>query len=472
MMDEIVIRRLGYLDLFVASVFTGVCLFLVVLMYQLVKEHPLNNELRKARKIDEFIYKQLARNLYREDLDSLPPVIGEGNDVYTVEKCGSVMEGYGFFSDEITGTEQDIDVMVSPKLLNVQEMDIDDRHAPVGFVWVKLHNVLPRVETLKSALFEVLKKGNEQFVSANAIYHHFLTTAQSSSDDDFNVVQNEPAITLKAKDKQKYGYMGVIDLAVSLRFSKWPTVAEEWLNRGSRDSLLLSVGTIQKIARAGCHLVYKPSGLSDDPELDWRFSFSKAEKTLLQYHNDKHALKLCYIMLRYVYKKYFKPRLINKKVLASYYLKTTFLWLAETDSGFDYYNVDDRRLGSLFLFMTKSLTDAYKKRVLSHYFIHHWNLLWGFSKEEVQQVTDLLEELSQSPKDYITYIPDTKKYVAPLATQNGGTYKELLTTIDESYTRHFLAQVLVIASSMFATLVFVKCVLNVLSLDIAVCSFS
>lgn len=177
-------------------------------------------------------------------------------------------------------------------------------------------------------------------------------------------------------------------------------------------------------------------------------------------------------MLRYVYKKYFKPRLINKKVLASYYLKTTFLWLAETDSGFDYYNVDDRRLGSLFLFMTKSLTDAYKKRVLSHYFIHHWNLLWGFSKEEVQQVTDLLEELSQSPKDYITYIHDTKKYVAPLATQNGGTYKELLTIIDESYTRHFLAQVLVIASSMFATLVFVKCVLNVLSLDIAVCSFS
>lgn len=97
-MDEIVIRRLGYVDLFVASVSVGVCLFLVFFIYQRAKEHPLNYDLRKAQQIDECIHKQLAQNLYREDLDSLPPVMRDGIDVYTVEKCGSVMEGYGFFS--------------------------------------------------------------------------------------------------------------------------------------------------------------------------------------------------------------------------------------------------------------------------------------------------------------------------------------------------------------------------------------
>ena len=471
-MDKIVVHRLGYFDLFVASMFAGVCLFLSLLLYQRAKEHPLNSELRRAQKIDKYIHKQLATNLYREDLDSLPPVMGEGNDLYSVERCGSVMEGYGFFAIEITGTEQDIDVMVSPNLLRVQEKDIDDRHTPVGFVWVRLNNLLLRVDTSGSELSAVLRKGNPNFVSAHAIYHHFLRTAMSRI-VNFNIVQNEPAITLKAEDGRQYGYLRVIDLAVSLQVSSWPTVAAEWLNRESRNSLLLSVGTIQKIARAGCHLVYKPSGLSTDPELDWRFSFSKAERTLFQYHSDKLALKLCYIMLRYAYKKHLKPRLNDKKILPSYFMKTTFLWLAETETEFDYYNVKDHRLGALFLYMVEKLKERYEKHVLFHYFIRHWNLLRGFSNEEVKQVVGLLEDLLQNPKYYIcTYIEDLRRVVIPQAAQNGEIYKELLVIIDESYTKQLLVQVLVVTSCMFATLVFVKCALNLLSLDIALCSLS
>jgi len=87
-------------------------------------------------------------------------------------------------------------------------------------------------------------------------------------------------------------------------------------------------------------------------------------------------------------------------------------------------------------------------------------------------VVDLLEDVSQNPRSYITYIYDTRKYIVPHAVQNGGTYKELLAIIDESSTKHLLAQVLVITSSTFVTLVFVKCVLNLLSLEIALCSVS
>ncbi|KAL9971263.1 hypothetical protein ACROYT_G023769 [Oculina patagonica] len=380
-MDENSIHRVGFVDLFVASVLIGACFFLVIMLYQRAKEHPLNTLLRKAHRVDGYIQRQLARNLYREDFDILPPVMGEGDDLFSLEKCGSVMEGYGFFSVEVTGTEQDIDIMVSPKVLTVQEADVEEIRTPVGFVWVRMQNLVQRKGSLRSDLLEVLKKTNHDFVSASAIYQHFLRIAQSrqsrSDDSDFDIVQNEPAITFKAKEIHRQ---------------------------------------------------------------------------------------------RYAYKKHLKPRLDTKKVLASYYLKTLFLWLAETETGFDFYNMDDRRLGALFEFMVKKLKDAYHKHLLPHYFIRHWNLLRDFSKEDLEQVEDLLEDLLQNSKNYITYVQDMREYIVPLAKQNNGTYKELLKIIDESFARKLLNQVLVISSSTFATLVIAKCVLNALSLDIALCS--
>ncbi|PFX13870.1 Protein mab-21-like 3 [Stylophora pistillata] len=399
--------------------------------------------------------------------------MGKDDDLYSIEKCGSVMEGYGFFSVDVTGSEQDIDIMVSPTILSVHEDDIDVSRTPVGFVWVQIDELLQRMKNSGSNLLQILKKANQQFVSASAIYSHFLRVTQENfNDGDFDVVQNEPAITLRAKEinARRYGYMRVMDIAVALSFSGWPRSAVEWLNRESRDFRLLSTGTIQKIARGGCHLVYKPSGSSENSHLDWRFSFSKAEKTLLQYHSDKHALKLCYIMLRYAYKKHLKPRLGNKKILASYYLKTIFLWLAETDTGFGYHNLADPRLGALFELMINKVREAYDKHFMSHYFISHWNLLRDLSKSELNHAQDLLDDLSQNKKEYISYIQDIREYILPLAKQSGGAYNELLVIIDESATRHTLFQAFYISSFIFGTLIFVKCVLNALYLDIALCS--
>lgn len=472
-MDGTPVRRLSFTDVLNVSVFSGACIFIALLAYKRFTEHPLNSRLRKAYKVDEFIQKQLASHLYREDLDLLPSVMGKDDDFYSIEKCGSVMEGYGFFSVDVTGSEQDIDVMVSPKILSVSEDDIDVSRTPVGFVWVQMQEMVQRIKNSRSELFQVLKKANQQFVSASAIYSHFLRATQENfNDGDFDVIQNEPAITLRAKEihAQRYGYMGVIDVAVALSFSGWPRSAVEWLNRESRDFRLLSTGMIQKIAKGGCHLVYKPSGSSENSQLDWRFSFSKAERILFQYHSDKHALKLCYIMLRYAYKKHLKPRLGNKKILASYYLKTIFLWLAETDNGLDYHDLANHRLGALFELMVNKLREVYSKKFLSHYFISHWNLLRDLSKAELNHVQGLLDDLSRNKKEYISYIQDIRGHILPLAKQSGGAYNELLTIIDESTTRHTLFQAFYISSFVFATLVFFKCVLNALSLDIALCS--
>ena len=76
-MDGTIVRRLGFVDMFVVSVFTGAFFFLILLLYQRAKEHPLNSLLRKAHEVDGFIQKQLAKNLYREDFDPLPSVMGK-----------------------------------------------------------------------------------------------------------------------------------------------------------------------------------------------------------------------------------------------------------------------------------------------------------------------------------------------------------------------------------------------------------
>lgn len=42
---------------------------------------------------------------YWEDFDLFLFVMGKDDDLYLIEKCGSVMEGYGFFLVDVIGSE-------------------------------------------------------------------------------------------------------------------------------------------------------------------------------------------------------------------------------------------------------------------------------------------------------------------------------------------------------------------------------
>ena len=43
-------------------------------------------------------------------------------------------------------------------------------------------------------------------------------------------------------------------------------------------------------------------------EFDWRYTFASAEADLFHYHKDKLALRLCYVILKYMIKTLMKPR--------------------------------------------------------------------------------------------------------------------------------------------------------------------
>ncbi|KAK3089797.1 hypothetical protein FSP39_006611 [Pinctada imbricata] len=111
------------------------------------------------------------------------------------------------------------------------------------------------------------------------------------------------------------------DFAFPLLCSFWPDVALKWIHR-RRSCGWPSQQLIQSIIRTGCHVV--PIGNPDSPHcnVEWRISFSLAERSLM--HSFNHAQFLTYNLLRLTLK-----RTIGKQasgVFCSYFMKTTLFY--------------------------------------------------------------------------------------------------------------------------------------------------
>ncbi|KAK3088686.1 hypothetical protein FSP39_022422 [Pinctada imbricata] len=114
------------------------------------------------------------------------------------------------------------------------------------------------------------------------------------------------------------------DYAYCIPCYAWPDIANGWVNR-ERSNGWPSCEMIHNIVGNGCHVV--PVGYPDSPyaDLEWRISFSVAERTLM--HSFNHAQFLVYNLLRLTLK-----RVIAKAfpgVLCSYFMKTTLFFTVE-----------------------------------------------------------------------------------------------------------------------------------------------
>lgn len=108
-----------------------------------------------------------------------------------------------------------------------------------------------------------------------------------------------------------------MDYAFALRYRHWPQLAEEWVERSrfGIDDI-----TVRDIAGRGCYLVHKPCGNDSAPhnhEFDWRMTFAAAEADLFHYHRDKKALKLSFVILKFLIKMSMKPKGVLESVIVS-----------------------------------------------------------------------------------------------------------------------------------------------------------
>ena len=160
------------------------------------------------------------------------------------------------------------------------------------------------------------------------------------------------------------------DHVYSIHCPFWPNSASEWVRR-TRLHEWPSTDAIKQIVDFGFHLV--PIGYTSSPMriMEWRLSFSIAEKILVWSFN--HVQIQMYAVLKLIQKEYIKT-ICNAEnyALCSYFMKTFLFWkFEETDKCF--WKIENFRecLKYLLTEFRKNLQEG----VLKHYFIPDFNLL-------------------------------------------------------------------------------------------------
>ena len=121
-----------------------------------------------------------------------------------------------------------------------------------------------------------------------------------------------------------------MDVVFSVRHPKWPDVGTEWIQR-RRYHGWPSVELVHKIIQEGCHLVEKPHHSNPGKINEWRFSFSVAERTLINSWPPEQIL--FYHVIRLIKKEVSKRFSENrcKTFFSTYHFKTMMLWASEME---------------------------------------------------------------------------------------------------------------------------------------------
>ncbi|XP_071147303.1 uncharacterized protein [Mytilus edulis] len=118
---------------------------------------------------------------------------------------------------------------------------------------------------------------------------------------------------------------GYVDYAFSLHCKTWISSAVNWITRSS--SSWPSHNVTQSIINHG--VLFVPIGVHGSPkeDLEWRISFSVAEKLLIDTFT--HTQLMCYALLKIILKDVIANVSECKDLLCSYFLKTIIFWISE-----------------------------------------------------------------------------------------------------------------------------------------------
>ena len=151
----------------------------------------------------------------------------------------------------------------------------------------------------------------------------------------------------------------------------WPISSAEWKDR-PRHYGWPSQHDKEYIEQFGCHLVPIGHPLSARKSLEWRLSFSIAERALVWSFN--HTQMQCYAVMKLILKEYIKTKCAEKykSVLCSYFIKTFLFWQFEsTDQSF----WQTANLSGCILSLFHEFYNCIQTGVLRHYFVPRFNLL-------------------------------------------------------------------------------------------------
>ena len=160
------------------------------------------------------------------------------------------------------------------------------------------------------------------------------------------------------------------DTVFSIRCPFWPNESSEWVQRLRHFSWPTSQD-ISTITDFGFHLVAVGHPHSDSKPMEWRISFSMAERTLVWSFN--HVQIQCYAMMKIILKEFIKLRCnVQNQVLCSYFIKTFLFWKYETTE-LNFWR--ENYLRECIMYLLAEFAKCIREGVLRHYFIPRFNLL-------------------------------------------------------------------------------------------------
>ena len=160
------------------------------------------------------------------------------------------------------------------------------------------------------------------------------------------------------------------DIVDSIHCPFWPSGASEWICR-TRSNGWPSKDIMNKIVDFGFHLVPIGYPRSHMKTMEWRISFSIAEKYLVWSFN--HIQIQMYAILKLILKEFIKPNCTPENfVLCSYFVKTFLFWkFEETDKSF--WRIENFR--ECLTYLLSEFHKVLQHGILKHYFFPSFNLL-------------------------------------------------------------------------------------------------
>ena len=175
------------------------------------------------------------------------------------------------------------------------------------------------------------------------------------------------------------------DNVPSIHCDFWPNVAVEWTKR-SRNYGWPTSRDISTIVEFGCHLVPIGHPASKTKLMEWRLSFSVAERILVWSFN--HVQMHCYAVMKIILKEFIKIRCSTQnQFLCSYFVKTFLFWTFE-DTELEFWC--ERNIRECIIFLLTEFSECIRRGVLRHYFIPDFNL---FSVKITQEAQTELQQL-------------------------------------------------------------------------------
>ncbi|XP_070561319.1 uncharacterized protein [Ptychodera flava] len=181
-----------------------------------------------------------------------------------------------------------------------------------------------------------------------------------------------------------------VDCALALVCKEWPSIAKKW---ETRDRKWPASDVINAIIVAGCHVVPKSyPGEGGDECLQWRLSFSLAERTLAHTFTEKQ--RMFYLVVKKIWRMYLK----EPKVLSSYHMKTTMFWVSEQTPAEKW---TEFHLADRFLDFFDQLGSFLEQGNVPNFFLPENNMVSHIPESEIREVLLKVRDVRKRPDVYM-----------------------------------------------------------------------